>query len=168
MSIARATTRNSVVSLLGTPHQVEGSLNDPVEREEFGIHHNEKWIYHDLGNDPAGVPSRMIYWHRYDFVATIVRANDNEEWRPDTKLIEAADDTVKRLARVDDHHPAYAVNGRYRQVSKPQDWRDLGGYMQPEAEVRPIPDDTMREGYELHQTQRDELTRDGSGLETKT
>jgi hypothetical protein len=126
-------TRNSVVLLLGTPHHAEGSLNDPVEREEFAIHYNEKWSYQDLGNDPAGVPNRVIYWHRYDFIATMVRANDNEEWRPDTKLIEVAKTAAARRATVDDHHPAYPVNDRYREVSKLQDWRDLGGYMQDEV-----------------------------------
>jgi hypothetical protein len=131
--IERPVTRNRVVSLLGTPHAVEGSLNDPVEREEFGIHYNEKWTYEDLGDDPAGLPNRAIYWHRYDFVATMVRANDNQEWRPDTKLIEAANAVKERLGIVDDHHPAYPTNGRYRPVSKPQDWRDLGGYVQDEV-----------------------------------
>jgi hypothetical protein len=131
--IERPVARNSVVSLLGTPHAVEGSLNDPVECEEFGIRYNEKWTYDDLVNDPAAVPKRVIYWHRYDFVATMVRANDNEEWRPDTKLIEAATAVKERLGMVDDHHPAYPINGRYRPVSKPQDWRDLGGYVQDEA-----------------------------------
>jgi hypothetical protein len=128
--IERPVTRNRVVSLLSTPHAVEGSLNDPVEHEEFGIHYNEKWTYDDLRNDPAGVPNRVIYWHRYDFVATMVRANDNEEWRPDTQLIEAANAVKERLGMVDDHHSAYPTNGRYRPVSKPQDWRDLGGYVQ--------------------------------------
>ena len=131
-------TRNSVVSLLGTPHATEGSLNDPVEREESGIHYNEKWTYADLGDDPAGVPNRVIYWHRYDFVATMVRANDKEEWRPDTKLIETANTINARLATVRDHHPPYPNHGRYRPVSQPQDWRDLGGYMQDEATGRRI------------------------------
>lgn len=131
-------TRNSVVSLLGTPHSIEGSLNDPVEREEFGIHYNEKWTYQDLGDDPAGVPSRVIYWHRYDFVATMVRGSDKEEWRRDTKLIEASSAVNARVSTVDDHHPAYPTNGRYRPVSKPEDWRDLGGYLQDEATGRRI------------------------------
>jgi hypothetical protein len=131
-------TRNSVVSLLGTPHAVEGSLNDPVEREEFGIRYNEKWTYEDLGKDPAGFPHRVIYWHRYDFIATMARASDNEEWRPDTKLIEAARAVNARLRMVDDHHPAYPVNGRYRQVSQLGDARDLGGYVQDEATGRRI------------------------------
>ena len=131
-------TRNSVVALLGTPHAVEGSLNDPVDREEFGIHYNEKWTYEDLGDDPAGVPGRVIYWHRYDFVATMVRPSDNEEWRPDARLIEVANAANARLATVNDRHPAYPTNGRYRPVSKPQDWRDLGGYMQDEVTGRRI------------------------------
>ena len=138
MRIARSVTRNSVVSLLGTPHATEGSLNDPVEREEFGNHYNERWTYQDLANDPTGVQHRVIYWHRYDFVATMVRANDNEEWRPDTKLVEAAGAVNARLGTVDDHHPPYANNGRYRPVSKPDDWQDLGGYVQDEATGRRI------------------------------
>ena len=138
MRIAKPVTRNSVVSLLGTPHAIEGSLNDPVEREEFGIHYNEKWMYEDLANDPAGMPNRVIYWHRYDFVATMVRDGDHEEWRPDTKLIEAADAVNSRLATVNDRHSAYPNDGRYRQVSQPQDWRDLGGYVQDELTGRRI------------------------------
>ena len=130
-------SRNSVVSLLGTPHTIEGSLNDPVERVEFGNQYNEKWTYRDLGDDPAGVPNRAIYWHRYDFVATMVRADD-EEWRLDTKLIEAASAIKARRSIVDDHHPRYPDNGRYRQVSKPQDSRDLGGYLQDEITGRPL------------------------------
>lgn len=131
-------TRNSVVRLLGTPHEVEGSLNDPVERQENGIHYNEKWSYHDLGDDPSGFPNRLIYWHRYDFVATMVRANDHEAWRPDTKLIEAGDAEKPRLNKVDDRHHAYPVTGRYRPVSKLVDGRDLGGYIQDEATGRRI------------------------------
>jgi len=126
-------TRNSVVSLLGTPHAVEGSLNDPVEREEFGVQYNEKWSYQELGNDPAGVSDRIIFWHRYDFVATMVRTNDQEEWRSDRKLVEAANAAQLRLSTVDDQHRAYPGNGRYRPVSRPEDWRDLGGYVQDEA-----------------------------------
>jgi hypothetical protein len=130
-------SRNAVVSLLGTPHVVEGSLNDPVEREEFSIRYNEKWTYADLAHDPAGVPNRLIYWHRYDFVATLVR-NDDEEWRPDTQLIKDAGAVNGRLATVNDRHPAYGKNGSYREVSKPQNWRDLGGYVQDEATGRRI------------------------------
>jgi hypothetical protein len=136
--VATPVTRNSVVSLLGTPHAVEGSLNDPVESEEFGLHYNEKWTYEDLGDDPAGLPNRVIYWHRYDFVATMVRANNNEEWRPDTKLSEAATAMNARLATVHDHHSAYPSRGRYRPVSQPQDWRDLGGYVQDKVTGRRI------------------------------
>jgi hypothetical protein len=131
-------SRNSVVSLLGTPQKIEGSLNDPVEREEAGIHYNEKWIYEDLHDDPAGVPDRVIYWHRYDFVATMVRASETEPWRPDTALLEAAKAADPRLATVEDHHPAYSGNRRYREVSRPRGAGDLGGYVQDEATGRPV------------------------------
>jgi hypothetical protein len=126
-------TRNSVVSLLGTPQRTEGSLNDPVEREEFGIHYNEKWIYEHLRDDPAGVPERAIYWHRYDFIKTMVRRDGGAEWRPDETLQEAAKAAEARLPPLDDHHAAYPGNGRYRQVSQLSDPRDLGGYVQDEA-----------------------------------
>jgi hypothetical protein len=138
VGIEKPVARNAVVSLLGTPHAVEGSLNDPVEHEEFGIHYNEKWMYQGLGEDPAGVPDRVIYWHRYDFVATMVRAHDQEQWRSDTKLLEAARSVNARLNTVDKDHPSYPANGSYRPVSKPQDWRDLGGYVQDEASGRRI------------------------------
>jgi hypothetical protein len=133
VGLERPITRNSVVALLGTPHVVEGSLNEPVERDELGIHYNEKWTYRDLADDPAGMPNRVIYWHRYDFVATMVRANDHEQWRSDPKLLEAAKSVNARLSTVEDHHAPYPINSSYRPVSKPQDWRDLGGYVQDEA-----------------------------------
>ena len=138
MEATKPITRNSVVALLGTPHSVEGSLNNPVEREELGFLYNEKWTYQNLGDDPADVPDRAIYWHRYDFVATLVRGNDKEEWRPDTKLVDAARAIKSRLSTVADRHSAYPINNHYRPVSKPQDWRDLGGYLQDEATGRRI------------------------------
>jgi hypothetical protein len=131
-------SRNSVVFLLGTPQKVEGSLNDPVEWEEAGIHYNEKWIYSNLHDDPAGVPHRAIYWYRYDFVATVVRATEAEAWRPDTTLLEAAKTADPRLATVADHHSTYAGNTRYREVSRTRDSDDLGGYIQDEATGRPV------------------------------
>jgi hypothetical protein len=126
-------TRNSVVFLLGTPQHTEGSLNDPVEQEELGFHFNEKWLYDDLQNDPAGVPERVIYWHRYDFVATMVRESGSTEWRADHILEEVAKNTPRRLSPIENHHLAFPDNSRYRQVSRLSDSRDLGGYVQDEA-----------------------------------
>jgi len=78
--------RNAVVALLGTPDRTEGSLNDPRLYDENGLHFNEKWLYSHLTGDPAGVPMRIVYWWRYDFVGTVVRAAEGESWRPDSRL----------------------------------------------------------------------------------
>jgi hypothetical protein len=123
-------TRNAVVALLGSPERSEGSLNDPVEREENGIKFNEKWIYEHLRSDPAGVPMRSVYWHRYDFGGTMVRQNHEAEWRHDVALADALKDTDGRLASLDDHHHSLEGNRRYLAVSEVKDTLDLGGYIQ--------------------------------------
>ena len=51
--------RNTVVAILGTPDHTAGSLNSPVELEEFGHTYNEKWTYEHLASDPAGLAGRM-------------------------------------------------------------------------------------------------------------
>jgi hypothetical protein len=129
-------TRNAVVAFLGTPDRTEGTLNDPVEREEYGIRFNEKWTYEHLTSDPAGVSMRTVYWHRYDFMATMVRANAAEEWRPDTTLAEALKDADRRLLPLDHRHHPYEGSSRYRSVSLPKEADDLGGYVQDEEDVK--------------------------------
>ena len=121
--------RNAVVALLGTPDRTEGSLNSPVELAEHGIGYNEKWTYSHLVIDPAGVPMRTIYWHRYDFVATLVRGNANEQWRPDSTLAAKLIDAADRLAPLDDHHASITPSGLYHPASDVQDAQDLGGYI---------------------------------------
>jgi hypothetical protein len=121
--------RNTVVAILGTPDHTAGSLNSPVELEELGHIYNEKWTYEHLASDPAGVPQRSIYWHRYDFVATMVRGGVNEEWRPDTKLAEAVAGRDDRLAPIEDRHHAITPSGLYEGASEVKDATDLGGYI---------------------------------------
>jgi hypothetical protein len=121
--------RNAVVALLGTPDRTEGSLNSPVELEEQGIVYNEKWTYSHLVIDPAGVPMRAIYWHRYDFKATLVRATAAEEWRSDSTLAAKLTGAPDRLAPLDDHHASVTPSGLYRPASEVQDATDLGGYI---------------------------------------
>lgn len=123
-------TRNTVVTMLGTPDRTEGSLNSPVEREEHGISYNEKWTYEHLTSDPAGVPMRAVYWHRYDFTGTMVRGNSDQEWRKDETLGEALRQANSRLAPIRDRHQPYQPTNRYRPVSQPRDRSDLGGYVQ--------------------------------------
>jgi hypothetical protein len=115
--------------MLGTPDRTAGSLNSPVQLEEFGIRYNEKWTYEHLVRDPAGVPQRVIYWERYDFVATLVRGGPNDQWRPDTKLAEAVAALDDRLAPIDDHHHSVKPSGLYAPASEVKDSADLGGYI---------------------------------------
>jgi hypothetical protein len=122
-------TRNKVVALLGTPDRTVGSLNSPIELEELGDIYNEKWTYEHLVNDPAGVPQRSIYWHRYDFVATMVRGSANEEWRSDTALAEAVAPKDDRLPALDDRHAPITPLGLYHPASEVKDSTDLGGYI---------------------------------------
>ena len=122
-------TRNTVVAMLGTPDHSAGSLNSPVELEEFGLIYNEKWTYEHLVSDPAAVPQRAIYWHRYDFVFTTVRGNANEAWRPDTKLAEAVAAADDRLAPIHGRHDALTPSGLYAPASDVKDGTDLGGYI---------------------------------------
>lgn len=123
-------TRNLVVARLGTPDQTEGSLNNPVEREEHGLHFNEKWIYSHLHDDPAGATQRTIYWHRYDFTGTLVRKAGDTEWSADTTLAEWSQRGADRLATVDSHHEALAGNPHYHPASEVRDALDLGGYIE--------------------------------------
>lgn len=121
--------RNQVVTMFGTPDRTEGSLNSPIEREDKGIHFNEKWIYDHLGADPAGVTMRTIYWHRYDFTGTRIRSSVNEEWRDDPSLADALAAVANRLAPVPDNNLPVTPH-TYREVSKTKDAADLGGYRQ--------------------------------------
>src|SRR5579864_9809621 len=120
-------TRNAVVELLGTPERTEGNLNSPIERDEGGMRFNEKWVYETLRSDPAGVPIRMVYWHRYDFMGTTVRESAAADWRADTALEKAIAEIGSRMAAVAGEHQASEPNPRYRAVSEVKDARDLGG-----------------------------------------
>jgi hypothetical protein len=122
-------TRNTVVAMLGTPDRTAGSLNSPVELEEFGTLYNEKWTYEHLVSDPAGVLQRAIYWHRYDFVATMIRGGVSEEWRPDIKLAAAVAAENDRLAPIENRHEPIKPSGLYAPASEVKDATDLGGYI---------------------------------------
>src|SRR5512143_756662 len=118
-------TRNAVVALLATPDRTTGSLNSPLQLEERGIRYNEKWTYEHLVSDPAGVPQRVIYWQRYDFVATMVRGGADEEWRADTALAAAVDARNDRMAPIEDCHAPTTPSGRYAAASEVKDATDL-------------------------------------------
>jgi hypothetical protein len=130
--------RNSVVAVLGTPDRTEGSLNSPVELEEHDIGYNEKWLYEHLHDDPADVPMRVVYWHRYDFMGTLVRANADEQWRTDDKLAAAVRNQPSRLEPLDSRQTAMTPSNRYRPVSQVKGPYDVGGYVQTEQEMNSL------------------------------
>jgi hypothetical protein len=127
-------TRNAIVAMLGTPDKTEGSLNDPIEREEHGIRFNEKWVYEHLRHDPSGAQTRMMYWHRYDFVGTLVRESGDDRWKPDTTLIEVSKRSDGRMTTVDDRHEVVSGKRTYRPASEVRDSSDLGGHIEGEKE----------------------------------
>ncbi len=121
--------RNTIVALLGTPDRTEGSLNDPRLYDENGMRFNEKWIYSHLTADPAGVPMRTIYWWRYDFVGTVVRAGADEAWRPDARLAEAVAKADTRLVPLDpSRNPPLTPSNQHRPASECSGASDLGGH----------------------------------------
>lgn len=150
-------TRNLVVEFLGTPDRTEGSVNDPRERQEHGFRFNEKWLYVDAPDDPAGAPARIIYWHRYDFAGTLVRSSKSRPWALDHEFEKALWDKLLRphstdrhppqelesgLCRLDEHlyrvnnrNPAITPSNEYRPVSEFQGEPDLGGHIQTAKEL---------------------------------
>ena len=126
----RAITRNAVVARLGRPDRTEGSVNDPREHNERGVHFNEKWIYDHLCNDPSGASMRTVFWHRYDFTGTMVRKTNEQEWSDDERLAQALVTIPSRLAPIADKHRPFDRNGRYSPASELRDAQDLGGYIQ--------------------------------------
>ena len=142
-----ALTRNAVVKMLGTPALTQGSLNDPREQEEGGRRFNEKWLYREPLGDPAGAAERVVYWHRYDFVASLVRDSQTEPWRPDRTLAAAAQapepgaqalDAMAVKHRADQplppldlqRNPALRPRSPYRPVSEFTGPPDLGGHVE--------------------------------------
>ena len=81
--------RNAVVKFFGQPDHTEGSVNEPREREEHGFHFNEKWRYSHPAHDPADAAERIIYWHRYDYVGSVIRKTKDGEWMQDDGLPQA-------------------------------------------------------------------------------
>ncbi len=85
-SAAQPIRRNMIVQRWGTPAATVGSVNEPRERSENGVAFNEKWLYRVPGHGAEPGYERIIYWLRYDFVASFVIRPDGsvarEEPRP--------------------------------------------------------------------------------------
>ncbi|HEY2385846.1 MAG TPA: hypothetical protein VGK30_02710 [Candidatus Binatia bacterium] len=79
--------RNLVVQRWGTPQTTSGSLNEPREREEHGVEFNEKWVYRLPRVEPDDPRERIVYWRRYDFVASFVVGADGRVTREDPAVL---------------------------------------------------------------------------------
>jgi hypothetical protein len=86
----RRVRRNQVVQRWGTPDATVGSVNEPRTFEEHGVRANEKWIYRRKDDDPREPRERIIYWFRYDFVASYLLADDGTLQREDVAVFLAA------------------------------------------------------------------------------
>ena len=92
MSVARELSplmiirRNMAVQRWGTPHLTMGSVNEPREREEHGLRFNEKWIYR-APHEPSRPRERVIYWLRYDFVASYLIDREGRVQREDPRVV---------------------------------------------------------------------------------
>ena len=81
--------RNHVVRFFGTPDLTEGTVNEPREREEYGMRFNERWVYKQPLRDPADAVERAIYWRRYDYVGSMIRRRKDADWERDDRLPQA-------------------------------------------------------------------------------
>ena len=79
--------RNMVVRRWGTPHLTVGSLNEPREREEHGVRFNEKWVYSSPADQPSRPRERIIYWLRYDFIASYLVGDNGQLVREDLGVL---------------------------------------------------------------------------------
>ena len=71
--------RNDIVRLFGTPDETVGAVNEARLQEEHGVEFNEKWVYNRPRNDPMRPLARIVYWQRYDFVAS-ARIERSGQW----------------------------------------------------------------------------------------
>jgi hypothetical protein len=68
---SQALRRNEIVRIFGTPDKTVGSVNEPRLQLEHGVEFNEKWIYEKPRHEPSRPRRRVIYWQRYDLVASM-------------------------------------------------------------------------------------------------
>lgn len=78
-------TRNLVVRRWGTPQATVGSVNEPRVKEENGVRFNEKWVYREPLGDQRRPRERVVYWDRYDFVASFIVQADGRAVREDAQ-----------------------------------------------------------------------------------
>ena len=92
-AVGRRIRRNLVVQCWGTPQAAVGSVNEPRDRSENGVCFNEKWLYRVPGHGTEPGYERIVYWMRYDFVASFIIERDGNIGRehPDAVLASLRD-----------------------------------------------------------------------------
>jgi hypothetical protein len=73
--------RDAAVRRYGQPAKTWGSVNEPRYKEADGIRFNETWVFkspRDLG--PEWI-ERVLYWLRYDLVASVIVHRDGRRVR---------------------------------------------------------------------------------------
>jgi hypothetical protein len=84
---AQPIRRNMVVQRWGTPQATVGSVNEPRERSENGVCFNERWLYRVAGHGSEPGYERIVYWLRYDFVASFVIKPDGSIVREEPRAL---------------------------------------------------------------------------------
>lgn len=66
-----AIDRDTAVRRFGQPAKTWGSVNEPRYREEDGLKFNEMWVYKSPRDLAPEWAERVLYWFRYDLVASV-------------------------------------------------------------------------------------------------
>lgn len=66
-----AIDRDTAVRRFGQPAKTWGSVNEPRYREADGVTFNEMWLFKSPRDLSAEWAERVLYWFRYDLVASV-------------------------------------------------------------------------------------------------
>ena len=63
--------RDAAVRRFGQPARTWGSVNEPRHREADGVKFNELWAFERPRDLSPEWVERVLYWYRYDLVASV-------------------------------------------------------------------------------------------------
>lgn len=64
-------TRDAAVRRFGQPAKTWGSVNEPRYRQADGLEFNEMWVFKSPRDLAPEWSERVLYWYRYDLVASV-------------------------------------------------------------------------------------------------